>query len=163
MDYYESTVIDYVRADRALFVNRETCIQINEAENPDTSGPHWYCDAVTLDLRAKEVFLLEISYSSTLSTLIKRLASWHQYWQEICSALVRDSHAPVEWPVRTWLFVPEVQVAHLAKKLIGLPGASVTLHPRITPLEMVQPWRYKSWNRQGEAAKPDTIPVSMRE
>ena len=29
MNYYESVVIDYLRADRALFVNTECCIQLN--------------------------------------------------------------------------------------------------------------------------------------
>ena len=41
MNYYESVVIDYLRADRAIFVNTEFCIQINEAANPDNSGPHY--------------------------------------------------------------------------------------------------------------------------
>src|SRR6266404_2746613 len=57
MNYYENVVVDYLRADRAIFVNTECCIQLNQAENPDTSGPHWYCDAIALDLRAKAVFL----------------------------------------------------------------------------------------------------------
>lgn len=48
MNYYESVVVDYLRADRALFVNTECCIQLNESDNPDTSGPHWYCDAVVV-------------------------------------------------------------------------------------------------------------------
>ena len=54
MNYYESVVMDYLRADRAVFLNTEYCIQINPG-NPDTSGPHWYCDAVALDFRAKEI------------------------------------------------------------------------------------------------------------
>jgi hypothetical protein len=29
MDYYEGVVIDYLRADRALFVNTEYCIRIS--------------------------------------------------------------------------------------------------------------------------------------
>jgi len=44
MDYYEGVVIDYLRADRALFVNTECCIQINPADNPDNSGPHCLSD-----------------------------------------------------------------------------------------------------------------------
>lgn len=51
MDYYQNVVIDYLRADRALFVNAECCIQVNPASNPDASGPHWYCDAVAADFR----------------------------------------------------------------------------------------------------------------
>jgi hypothetical protein len=33
MDYYESVVRDYLRADRALFVNTEYCIQISPGRN----------------------------------------------------------------------------------------------------------------------------------
>jgi hypothetical protein len=35
--------------------------------------------------------------------------------------------------------------------------------PRITTLEMVQPWKFRSWNRIGEAAKPASIPAEMQE
>ena len=41
MDHFEGVVLDYLRADRALFVNSQCCIQLNEGANPDTSGPHW--------------------------------------------------------------------------------------------------------------------------
>ncbi len=34
MDYYEGVVIDYLRADRAVFVNTECCIQIKEGPAP---------------------------------------------------------------------------------------------------------------------------------
>jgi len=50
MDYYQGVVLDYLRADRAIFINAECCIQLNEAHNPDSSGPHWYCDAGGLRL-----------------------------------------------------------------------------------------------------------------
>ncbi len=63
MNYYESAAMDYLRADRAIFVNPEFCIQTNKAANPDNSGPHWYCDAVALDFNRKEIFLCEISYA----------------------------------------------------------------------------------------------------
>ena len=73
MDYYQNVVIDYLRADRAVFVNTECCVQINAAENPDTSGPHWYCDAIACDFRAEQVYLCEITYSD-LAALGKKLA-----------------------------------------------------------------------------------------
>ncbi len=73
MDYYESVVIDYLRADRAIFVNTEYCIQVNPGTNPDKSGAHWYCDAVALNFRWKEILLCEISYSVNLGALAKRL------------------------------------------------------------------------------------------
>jgi hypothetical protein len=162
MNYYECVVIDYLRADRAIFVNTECCIQLNQADNPDTSGPHWYCDAVTLDFRAKTIFLCEISYGRQLADLTKRLKSWHESWSPLCAALKRDSFLP-DWPARPWLFVPDDLVSLLLKRLAQIGDAdSLNYVPRVTPLEMVQPWRYRSWNRIGEAAKPELIPAAMQ-
>jgi hypothetical protein len=90
MNYYESVVFDYLRADRTIFLNAEYCIQINPGDNPDTSGPHWYCDAVALNFHAKEVCLCEISYEAHLYGLIKRLKGWHDNWNEVCDAFRRD-------------------------------------------------------------------------
>lgn len=63
MDYFQSVVLDYIRADRAVFVNPECCIQLVDKLNPDDLGPHshWHCDAVAVDLRNKKVFLCEIT------------------------------------------------------------------------------------------------------
>lgn len=80
MNFYEEVVIDYLRADRAIFVNANCCIQINPADNPDTTGPHWYCDAVACDFQHKRVFLCEISYDTHLTALIARLSAWHDNW-----------------------------------------------------------------------------------
>jgi hypothetical protein len=110
MNYYESVVMDYLRADRAIFLNTEYCIQINPG-NPDTSGPHWYCDAVALDFRSKEIFLCEISYAVRLADLLKRLKGWHDNWKGVCDAVARDSFLPEPWPIRPWLFVPESRVS----------------------------------------------------
>ena len=57
MDYYQGVVTDYLRADRAIFVNTECCIQLQASPNPDSSGPHWYCDAVAADFRSNTIFL----------------------------------------------------------------------------------------------------------
>jgi len=166
MNYYESVVVDYLRADRALFVNTECCIQLNESDNPDTSGPHWYCDAVVCDLGSQQVFLVEISYNANIGGweggLIKRLRSWNENWLDLRGALVRDCCVPSEWPVRPWLFVPEERVAALLGYLERIKAErTLAFCPRITPLEMVQPWRYLSWNRKGEKQKPESIPVEM--
>jgi len=163
MNYYESVVIDYLRADRAIFVNTECCIQLNHAENPDNSGPHWYCDAVAVDFREQCIFLCEISYGKQLTELAKRLKQWHENWQILCKALVRDSLVPNNWPIRPWLFVPEDLVSLLLKRFEQIrAGEELSYQPRITPLEMVQPWRYRSWNRVGEGTKPAVIPDNMR-
>jgi hypothetical protein len=160
MNYYESVVIDFLRADRAIFVNTEYCMQINAGSNPDISGPHWYCDAVAIDFRSEQTFLCEISYSKSLGSipngnvvkgtgLAGRLHGWNENWPRICSALERDSFIPVNWLVRPWLFVPNDMIARLTKILtsIACEGALVFPTPRITPLEDVVPWKYQSWNR----------------
>jgi hypothetical protein len=163
VNYYESVVVDYLRADRALFVNTECCIQLHEGNNPDTSGPHWYCDAAVADFRSKCIFLVEISYSGQLSDLAKRMKGWHENWAGVCHALARDSFLPSDWPVRPWTLVPEKLVPVLLRKLAQIGGDNLSFIPRITPLEMVQPWQYRSWNRVGEAEKPPSVPEPMRQ
>lgn len=160
MDYYEGVMVHYLRSDRAIFVNTECCIQLNQGSNPDTSGPHWYCDAVAADLRNKTVFLCEISYSEGLPSLTKRLREWHGSWEHVCAALRRDSFLEKSWPIRPWLFVPERLAPLLLRRLDEIRGDEpLRFLPRITPLEMIQPWYFQSWNRIGEKAKPDCIPA----
>jgi hypothetical protein len=150
MDFYQGVVLDYLRADRAIFVNTECCIQLNEESNPDKSGPHWYCDAVAVDNRHSTVFLCEISYAKNLSALIKRLREWSENWQGVIAALERDSKIPVGWTVRPWLFIPTQSVKSLVGNLEEMNGAggNAIFEARITPLEKVQPWLYRSWNHQ---------------
>lgn len=163
MDYYETVMLHYLRADRAIFVNSECCIQLNEAANPDLSGPHWYCDAVASDFRNKTIFLCEISYSKGLQSLTKRLREWHADWDKLCFSLVRDSFLHADWPVRPWLFVPEEYVPVLLLRLDEIrAGAPLRYLPRVTTLEMIQPWRFRSWNRIGEREKPDCISLEMQ-
>ena len=144
MDHFEGVVLDYLRADRALFVNNQCCIQINSGSNPDTSGPHWYCDAVAVSFREQVVYLCEITFATTSSSLLTRLRAWNDHWEAIKTALCRDSNLPEAWPVRPWLFVPEAQVVRLRSNLAGMKALP---NPRITALEEVVPWRYRSWDR----------------
>jgi hypothetical protein len=165
MDYYQGVVLDYLRADRTVFVNPECCIQLNENPNPDKSGAHWYCDAVAVDFRAKAVYLCEISYATKLSAMIDRLKQWNANWLDLQKALVRDCKVPHDWPVRPWLFVPELCIPTLVAKLkaiVGNDGLAV-FQPRITSLESVQPWQYCSWNHQDkDTKKSDCIPAAMQ-
>jgi hypothetical protein len=151
LDYFQGVVTEYLRADRAVFVNTECCIQLNAGLNPDTSGPHWYCDAVAVNLREKRVYLCEVTYSRTLDALIKRLASWNHSWTELRSALVRDCHILEDWPVCPWVFIPGDRRPLLGTKLSKLPGAVTGREPmpapKVTDLEDVVPWKYRSWNR----------------
>jgi hypothetical protein len=152
MNYYETVVFDYLRADRTIFLNTEYCIQINPGDNPDTSGPHWYCDAVAVQFQQTQakIFLVEISYAKTLAGLIKRLKHWNDNWQKVCAALVRDSFVSESWPVRPWLFVPKDLAPALRQRLERIGNGHPQFVPKISHLEDVQPWRYPSWNR-----KPD--------
>jgi hypothetical protein len=172
MDYYEGIVIDYLRADRAVFVNTQCCIQVNPGHNPDITGSHWYCDAVVADFRSETVFLCEISYSAKLPALIKKLRHWRDNWESIQLALARESHLPKDWlaRLRPWLFVPEEECTpSLLTELAGIGNGSPGFIPMITPLEMVQPWRYCSWDRIGEieccdrhrCTKSSIIPEAM--
>ena len=154
LDYYEGVVVSYLRADRALFLNTECCIQLNEEKNPDHSGPHWYCDAVAIDLRNERVYLCEISYSLHLSALLKRVSAWHAEWDGVHNGLIRDSHIPPSWPLSLWLFVPLKCTKELDKKLALMNRENRKFEFRVTALEDVQPWNYSSWDR---IANPGTL------
>ena len=78
MDHSEGVVLDFLRADRRLFINAQCCIQLNPGSNPDTSGPHLYCDAVAVSVRDRTAYLCEISYAGRLPALLARLKSWDQ-------------------------------------------------------------------------------------
>jgi hypothetical protein len=97
----------YLRADRSVFVNPECCIQLNAADNPDGSGPHWYCDLLAVDFETRCVWLCEVSYSKSLAALLKRLASWNTHWPALKATLVRACHLEETWQVRPWIFIPE--------------------------------------------------------
>jgi hypothetical protein len=159
MDYYQSVVVEYLRADRAVFANTEYCIQINPGSNPDTSGPHWYCDAVALNFRSKEIFLCEISYAKHLSDLTKRLKDWQDNWDGVRKALARESCFSEPWPIRPWLFIPQDRAPLLQQRLIKIAdGQSLKFNPRVTHLEEVQPWLYQSWSRKDKKAEEPCLP-----
>ena len=149
MDHFESIVLEYLRADRSLFVNTQCCIQLNPGDNPDTSGPHWYCDAVAVSFKSKAIFLCEITYASPPNSLMKRLAAWNKDWPILCQALARDSGVPTDWPVKPWLFVPESLVDRVTSFVASMEPLTMP-QPKVTKLEEVLPWRYRSWNRVPE-------------
>lgn len=164
MNYYQGEVVEYLRSDRAIFVNTECCIQLHPDTNPK-GGEHWFCDVVACDFRNQTAFLCEISYSKQLTSLIRRLREWHQNWDLVCAAMQRDCRIPKEkWTVRTWLFVPEDLLDTLLRRLrqIADDPATLRFRPKITTLEATLPWK-RSWNWQGEAPKSDRIPESMRD
>jgi hypothetical protein len=153
LDYYESVVFDYLRADRAIFINTEYCLQLNKSNNPDKSGSHWYCDALALDFKNNTIFLCEISYDSELKSLANRLRGWHEHWDKVRDAIIREScldgMSIKDWPIKPWLFIPSGTQAHLDRHLKRIAGGGeLRFTHEVTHLEKVQPWLYKSWNRE---------------
>lgn len=151
MDHFQAVVVDYLRADRSVFVNTECCIQLDPGANPNTSGPHWYCDALALNLREKSVFLCEVTYSQSLDSLLKRLTGWGENWVALRKALVRDCNIQSDWLVQPWVFIPSGLNAAFNNKLTKVPtveqGRSEMPIPKVTHLEEVVPWKYRSWDR----------------
>lgn len=156
VDYYQGVVLDYLRTDRAVFVNPECCIQLKEGKTP-AKNEHWYCDAVAVDFGGKPlkpptptVFLCEVSYAKGLASLKGRLKQWAEHWDGVCEAVRRECSIPKEglcWPVRPWLFVPQESVEKLVERvnLMTGPDGNPAFRPRITTLESIQPWHRTSW------------------
>jgi len=162
MDFFQGVVETYLRADRALFLNSQFCLQINDAPNPDRSGLHWYVDVVAIDFRSKQIFLCEISYSKGLSDLFKRLMAWRKHWPEVRIALSRDAFLP-GFDVRPWVFIPEREIGRFVKRFPPSDFIDQQMPcPRLTNLEAVVPWGYRSWNRLGEPEKSTLVPEAMR-
>ncbi len=149
MDHFESVVFDYLRANRSTFVNSQFCIQLNPGSNPDTSGPHWYCDAVAVNFKTARIDLCEITYASPPTSLFKRLSAWSENWKLLCQALKRDAGVPEDWHVRPRLFIRRDVEARVSAFLASLPTSDMP-QPQITYLEDVLPWQYCSWDRRDE-------------
>lgn len=151
MDHFQGVVTDYLRANRATFVNTECCIQLYPGANPDTSGPHWYCDAIAINLQASKAYLCEVTYSKSLAALAKRLSRWREHWPQLREALRRDCGIPLDWTVQPWVFIPG-ELEHVLLRLVPRPQEPDDLQAqmpalKVTHLESVVPWKYPSWNR----------------
>lgn len=145
MDYFQGVVSEYLRADRTTFINTEFLLQLDDTTLP-LKDRHWYCDALALRFSDRCAYLCEISFSSSMHSLLRRLNAWSRHWPEVCESIRRDTGIGSEWTMRTWAFVPaERQPAIEAKLAASLPLTTMP-HPRITPLEDVLPWKYRSWN-----------------
>jgi hypothetical protein len=155
VDYFQGVVGEYLRADRSSFNNTEFYLQNDLAEQE--SKTYWYVDILNINLRERAAYLCEVTYAQQPTLLIKRLNAWAAHWPVLAQTLSRDAGIPSDWPIRPWLFVPEASISKLIPKL---PPFAIS--PRITPLEMALPWRYKGWDRIGEAQKPPSIPDDMR-
>jgi hypothetical protein len=158
MGYFQEVVTEYLRADRAVFVNTECLIQLHP-NDVSTKGAHWYCDAVAVNFREKSVHLCEVSYSTTLHALGSRLQTWAKNWPALCAALARDSHVPIDFKFEPWVFIPQSRHEVLNKRVAACPNLeniSVRMPtPRVTYLESVAPWQYPTWDRKLTAIASD--------
>ena len=157
MDYFQGVVTEYLRASRQTFVNPEFQLQLDGPSHAPPKGAHWYVDLLAVNLEERAVYLCEVSYSQSLGQLVKRLTAWDSNWGKIGKALQRDAATGCDWPVRPWIFVHERALDKLIPRLLPLQ-----VPPKITTLEMTLPWCYCSYDRKGEAVKPDVIPEPMR-
>ena len=105
MDYFQGVVTEYLRANRATFVNTECLIQLDTGDAP-AKGQHWYCDAVAVNFKERTAYLCEVTYSRTLYSLLARLSGWINNWSGIKAALHRDCGVGPDWRVVPWIFVP---------------------------------------------------------
>lgn len=149
MDYFQGVVTEFLRADRAVFLNTQYLIQL-EPGDAYVKDRHWYCDVVAINHRTSTVELCEITYSSTLQSLIGRLRAWEIHWMGITEAIKRDSSLSGSWAFQPHVFIPD-KTHDLLKRKIGSPDADAEYlqgmpFPKITPLESILPWKYRSWN-----------------
>ena len=158
MDYFQGVVTEYLRANRCVFVNTECLIQLDEGDKQFKSR-HWYCDAMAVNFRERTVFLCEITYSATMQSLLGRLLAWQQNWLELTVSVLRDSCVPTDWKVQPWLFIPADHhklFTEKSSRILPTAGASDQMpSPRITYLEAVVPWKYRTWDRKTDALAGD--------
>ena len=160
MDYYQGVVTEYLRADRAMFVNPECAIQLEEGPKP-AKGRHWYCDVMAVSFRESTVYLCEVTYSSTMQSLLKRLQAWEDYWPEICEAIQRDCKVPASWLIRPWVFIPKKRKDAFNKKFSSVVKANRDANhmpePKVKDLESVAPWNFP-FDRKTSASETDAEP-----
>jgi hypothetical protein len=153
MDYFQGVVTEFLRADRAVFVNPECLIQLDIGKSP-LKDRHWYCDVVAVNFRQSAVYLCEVTYSKTLSALLHRLRAWDTHWSAISAAIARDCAVPSTWRIQPWVFIPKKTHETQYSVKLGQFVVPRTAHgqmplPRVTFLDDVTPWSY-DWNRKDE-------------
>ena len=161
MDYFQGVVYDYLRADRAVFINTETCLSLDRGK--ELPGRHWYCDAVAVNLRSSEVLLCEVSFATGLQALLARLASWADNWDGVKMALRRDCNVLESFAVHPWVFIREEAVSEFIRRLERFWNSDLLGHPYITTLECTLPWKYRSWDRtQSNEQVCEAVPPAYR-
>lgn len=160
MDYFQGVVTEYLRADRAVFVNTECYLSLQPGD-VHPRGTSWYCDALAVNFREKAVYLCEVTYSNTLQALMQRMQSWAENWPALRDAIRRDCAIPPEYSAQPWVFIPEALQPIYYRKLSAIMSRANCQNgmpmPRLTYLENVVPWRYRSWDRRCDS-ETDTQP-----
>ena len=147
-DYLEGVVAEYLRADPAMFVRPQCCIQLRPGPHR-SAGQHWYCDLVAVRFREpRTVFLCEVTIARTPTALFNRLRAWSEQWPAVRDALARDNSIPASWAVQPWVFVRGDRRAFVARKLADILSSHSGLEgmpaPLVTSLDDVTPWRYEA-------------------
>jgi hypothetical protein len=156
MDYFQGVVTEYLRANRSVFVNTEFLIQLDDGEK-QLKDRHWYCDALAVNFKESKLYLCEITFSATMQALISRLQAWQNNWDELVKAVARDSGIPSDWKCQPWVFIPKKYDEIFTKKLAQITLSDSQMPaPRVTFLETVLPWEYRSWDRKNDAIARET-------
>ena len=161
---FENVPLNYLRANRGIFINAQYCLQLDDVKNPDTQkGRHWYVDAVAYEPGARRAFLCEFTFSQNLEALKKKMVAWAQVWKEIECAVHRDSGISDGCKLRPWIFIPENHIPKIipVAKKTGFDGNSPLPILKLTALEDTLPWRYDFWKRPDEIEN-QKIPVKFR-
>jgi hypothetical protein len=144
MDYFQGVVTEYLRADRACFVNPEFWIRGNLEHKH--AKPHWFVDVVAVNMRERAVYLCEVTYAKQPYALVQRLRNWKEHWERINSTLREDAFIDKDWPLIPWIFAPSSTLAIIKPEL-----EKHFRDGRTTNLEKVLPWLYCTYDRIPEA------------
>jgi hypothetical protein len=147
VDYYQGVVSEFLTADPSFFVNPEFCIRL-DPEGSLKKGAHWYCDILAVSAGERTIYLCEVTWSRTVWALCKRLGEWANNWSGVREAILRDTQLVGQWDIRPWVFIPGEQEKtakeKIAKVKAGWDDPAGMPEPRVTRLEEVVPWLYRS-------------------
>ena len=138
MPYYQDIVGDYLRAERTRFISPEYLLDLGHG-GPLSKGC-WWIDVLAVDFKEKAIFLCEVSYSKTLTALVRRLRQWSDQWDAICPTLFEHTHVPNNWQITPWVFIPRDYRPVFDRKFKAV--TSPRFAPRITDLEDTAPWKF---------------------
>jgi len=142
VDYFQGVVAEYLRADRACFINPEFFLSIGQEKEKYQKDKHGFVDVLAMHMKEQCAYLCEVTYARKPAALIKRLGMWKANWSNITEALIRDAGLPPKWQIKPWIFVPEkfeFEIKPILEQHFGLEC-------RLNKLEETLPWNY-SWDR----------------